>query len=227
MVSRVRGGAATVMPREGSWLRLSMVAGMACLLLACARLPYETTTIQSTERLRVSLQHEVEPAAYGHPVELTVPDLAALLAGYSIRPQPSLPLRWHAEESPPSRLFRADEIQTLAPVLAEALRRATPEERVAFTLLGPGMNPRYDRDVFGGWLAIRNGLLRMTIEYFHQPQPATRFSPYDYNYPTPPSAPGAYVLYFEPGRFWVLDEAKTSRAVDLRGFLKSGVRPTP
>ena len=40
----------------------------------------------------------------------------------------------------------------LKPVLAEALRRATPEERVAFTLLAPGMNPRYDRDVLGGWL---------------------------------------------------------------------------
>ncbi len=211
----------------GVWLRFGLCASSAWLLLACARLPYETASIQQTERLSVSLQHEVEPAAYAHPVELSVPDIAALLAGYSIRPQPSLPLRWHAEEAPPSRLFRADEIHALAPALAEGLRRATSEERVAFMLLAPGMNPRYDRDVLGGWLAIRNGLLQMTIEYFHQSQPATRFSPYDYNYPTPPSGPGAYVLYFEPGRFWVLDEAKKSRAVDIRGFLKSGVRPTP
>jgi hypothetical protein len=202
-------------------------AGAALLTLSCARLPYETTSIQQTERLRVALQREVEPATYTHPVELSTSDLAALLAGYSIRPRPSLPLRWYAEEVPPTRLFRADEIQVLAPVLGEALRRASPNERVAFTLLAPGLNPRYDRDVVGGWLTFREGLLHLTIEYFHVPQPATRFSPYDTNYPTPPSGPEAYVLYFEPGRFWVLDEMRKSRAVDVRGFLKSAARPAP
>jgi hypothetical protein len=202
-------------------------AGAVLLALSCARLPYETTSIQQTERLRVTLQREVAPATYAHPVDLSVSEIASLLAGYSIRPQPSLPLRWYAEEVPPTRLFRADEIQVLAPVLEEALRRAGPEERVAFTLLAPGLNPRYDRDVVGGWLAFREGLLHLTIEYFHVPQPATRFSPYDTNYPTPPSGPEAYVLYFEPGRFWVLDDARKSRAVDLRGFLKSVARPAP
>lgn len=202
-------------------------AGATLLALSCARVPYETTSIQHTERLRVTLQREVESVTYTHPVDLSASEIAALLAGYSIRPQPSLPLRWYAEEVPPTRLFRADEIQVLAPVLGEALRRAGPQERVAFTLLAPGMNPRYDRDVVGGWLAFREGLLHLTIEYFHVPQSATRFSPYDTNYPTPPSGPEAYVLYFEPGRFWVLDEMRKSRAVDLRGFLKSVVRPTP
>ncbi len=203
------------------------VAVFMTVMAGCARLPYETVSIQQTDRLHVVLQREVEPVAYAHPADLTAADLAPVLAGFSIRPQPSLPLRWYAEEVPPSRLFRADEIQVLAPALAEALRRAGPQERVAFALLAPGMNPRYDRDVLGGWLALRNGLLHLTIDYFHVPQPATRFSPYDMNYPTPPSGPGAYVLYFEPGRFWVLDEATKGRGVDVRGFLKSAPRVAP
>jgi hypothetical protein len=133
-----------------------------------------------------------------------------------------LPLRWYAEETPPSRLFRADEIQLLAPVLAEALRRAGPQERVAFSLLAPGMNPRYDRDVTGGWVALRGSVFTLTIEHFHSPQPSTRSSPYDVNYPTPQTAPEAYVLYFEPGRFWRLDETGRRRGVDVPAFLKSG-----
>lgn len=213
--------------RTLDWLGALGCAGAVLLALSCARLPYETTSIRQTERLRVTLQREVEAATYTHPVDLSTSEIEAVLAGYSIRPQPSLPLRWYAEEAPPTRLFRADEIQALAPVMGEALRHAGPQERVAFTLLAPGRNPRYDRDVVGGWLAFREGLLHLTIEYFHVPQPATRFSPYDTNYPTPPSGPEAYVLYFEPGRFWVQDDARKSRAVDLRGFLKSVTRPAP
>lgn len=204
------------------FVRLSMISLLPLLAgSSCARLPYVTAVIHESPRALVVLQQEVSPAAYAHPVELTSQQVAALLRGFTIREQHSLPLRWYAEEAPPTSVFREDEIRLVAPLLSEALRRAGPQERAAFSLYGPGMNPKYDRDVTAGWIAVRERYLHLTMEYVHSVQPATRFSPYDVNYPTPPAQPKPYVLYFEPGRFWELDETAGTRGVDFRAFLKS------
>lgn len=208
------------------------VAGVVTALLVivgtgCARLPYTTRVIADDTRVAVMLQHDVEPVNYAHPVQLSAGEIGAILRGVSLREQARLPLRWFTEEQPPKTVFREDEILALAPRLAEALHVAGTGERVYFELRAPGLNPRYDRDVTAGWIAIQDSYFHIAIEYFHSQQPATRFSPYDYNYPTPRSAPGAYVLYFEPGRFWVLDPKANRRAVEFSSFLKSvsGARP--
>lgn len=205
---------------------MKQAAGFAMTLLiiagtACARLPYTTRVLADTPRVTVMLQRDVEPAAYSHPVQLSAAGIGAILRGVSLREQVRLPLRWYAEEQPPKTVFREDEIAILAPRAAEALAVAGADERVYFELRAPGMNPRYDQDVTAGWLAVREAYLHITIEYFHAQQPRTRSSPYDYNYPTPWSAPGSYVLYFEPGRFWVLDPKTNRRAVEFRAFLQS------
>ncbi len=205
---------------------MKQAAGFAMTLLiiagtACARLPYTTRVLADTPRVTVMLQRDVEPAAYSHPVQLSAAGIGAILRGVSLREQVRLPLRWYAEEQPPKTVFREDEIAILAPRAAEALAVAGADERVYFELRAPGMNPRYDQDVTAGWLAVREAYLHITIEYFHAQQPRTRSSPYDYNYPTPRSAPGSYVLYFEPGRFWVLDPKTNRRAVEFRAFLQS------
>jgi len=197
---------------------------MALLILAemsCARLPYTTRVIADDPRVAVMLQHDVEPVNYSHPLQVNAAGIGAILKGVSLREQVSPPLRWYAEERPPKAVFREDEIATLAPRVAEALAVAGTGERVYFELRAPGMNPRYDQDVTAGWMAVRESYLHITIEYFHAQQPLTRSSPYDYNYPTPRSAPGSYVLYFEPGRFWVLDPKTDRRAVEFRAFLQS------
>ena len=73
--------------------------------------------------------------------------------GDSIREQQRLPLRWFAEEVPPA-VVQEDEIQALAPYLAEALQHVGPAERAHFEVRGPGNNPRYSRNVVGGWVAF-------------------------------------------------------------------------
>lgn len=194
---------------------------------ACARLPVTTRVVRDDARALVALQREVSSPGYAHPAQISAADIAAVLRGLSLREQAQLPVRWFEEERPPVPVFRRDEILELAAFLSEALRVAGPDERVAFELRAPGANPRYDRDLTAGWVAVRGGLFHIAIEYFHSPQPATRWSPYDYNYPTPRSAPGAYTLYFEPGRFWIMDETLRRRAVEFRPFLQSapGERP--
>jgi hypothetical protein len=204
-------------------LAIALIAGLAAG--GCARLPETTRIVHEDSRAMVKLQQEVHPPGYSHPAALVAGEVAAILRGFSIRQQVSLPLRWFAEEAPPKKIFREDELLVLAPYLAEALQRAGPSERIYFELFAPGFNPRYDRDVTAGWIALRDPLFFLTIEHFHAQQPTTRFSPYDFNYPTPPAEPGSYLVYFEPGRYWVLERESSQRAVDFRQFLRSAQAP--
>ena len=194
---------------------------LACVAIAgCARLPYTTHLLHEDPRVRTAVQKEVDPTGYTHPVQLSAAEVASILRGFSIRERQRLPLRWFAEEVPPKPLFRTDEIQALASYVAEGLQKVGPEERVHFEVIASGFNPKMRNDVVGGWLAVRDPYLYLTVEYFHTQLPTHKSDPYDYNYPTPPSPPKDYLLYFEPGRFWITDQGG-KRALDFRQFLKS------
>jgi len=208
------------------WVRLGrcalvIIGTVGLMVTGCARLPYTTKTIQEDERVVVSVQHEVESREYTHPIQLTSSETAALLRGFSIREQQRLPLRWFAEEVPPKPLLREDEVQVLAPYLADALQQLGPNDRAHFEVRNPGNNPRYRRNIVAGWVAVREPYLYLKVEYFHNQIPIRKSDTYDYNYPTPPPNPKNYILYFEPGRFWIADDKET-RGVDYRQFLKSG-----
>ena len=199
---------------------------MMFVLGGCARLPYTKQILLDDPRLRVTIQQEIEGRGFTHPLELSASDIASILRGYSIREKQQLPLRWFAEEMPPKPLFRSDEIALLAPALADALKKLGPEKRVHFEVLAPGFNPKMRNDVVGGWMAARDPFLYLTVEHFHTQIPTRRSDPYDSNYPTPPPPPKDYLLYFEPGRFFVNDPAG-KRALDFRQYLKSAEAAMP
>ncbi len=216
--------------KEGSigkgWKRVGILfsaaaCAMGFTMTSCARMPYTTKTVHDDERVVVTVQREIEPQTYTHPIQLTSAELAAILKGFSVREDQRLPLRWFAEELPPKPLFRHDEIEALTPHLSDALQQLSPNERAHFEVRGPGNNPRYGRDTVAGWMAVRDPHLYLKIEYFHNQIAIRKSDNYDYNYPLTPPTPKTYILYFEPGRFWVTDGQGT-RAVDYREFLKSG-----
>ncbi|MBX3235193.1 MAG: hypothetical protein KF814_03495 [Nitrospiraceae bacterium] len=210
-------------------LRFIVVIGFltGCLLgqsVSCARLPYTTKVVHEDARVLVNLQHEVGSTTYAHPADLSKSDLTSILEGFSFRPKQRLPLRWFAEEIPPRAVFRQDELEVLSGQLAEALRLAGSQERVHFELRAPGMNPEIRKDVVAGWVAVRDGYLYFTLEYDHVQIPTHKEDPYDYNYPTPAPPPVEYLLYFEPGRFWGVDE-QGRQALQYREFLKAPKSP--
>ena len=202
----------------GVALLVLLVAYVA--LGGCARLPYTTKVLYQDQQVVVSAQEELDRPGYTHPIQLTGAEVASILRGFSAREQQRLPLRWFAEEVPPKAVFRADEIEKLAPHLADALTKVGASERVHFELIGPGLNPSVRKDVLSGWVAVRDPYFYFNLEYFHVQIPTRKSDPYDYNYPTPPPLPKNYLLYFEPGRFWVTDQ-HGRRAVEYRSFLKS------
>ena len=207
-------------------LALTVAWSAGLLMIGCARLPYTTATLHEDERIVVTVQREVEPHAYTHPVQLSRAEVASILRGFSVREQQRLPLRWFAEETPPKPLFREDELQALAPYLSEALQQLKTDERARFEVRAPGFNPEYGRDTVAGWVAVREPYLYLTIEYFHKQIPVRKSDTYDYNYPLPPPTPRDYILYFEPGRFWLTDD-KGIHVVAVRQYLKSGQAPEP
>ena len=211
------------MPQVNVRRRLAtmLVAVLVLIGLGCARIPYTTTVVHEDQQVAVMLQREVTPAGYTHPVQIAPQQVAAILRGFSLREQQRLPLRWFAEEAPPKKIFREDDLQILAPQLTDALQKVGPEERVYFELFAPGMNPEYRRDVTGGWVAVHDRFFHLTMDYFHAQQPVRKSDPYDYNYPTPWTPPKSYLLYFEPGRFYLTDPKTDTRAVDFREFLKT------
>ena len=208
-------------------IRASCATVMACAMLqSCARMPYTTQVIQEDRRTFVVLQQEVNSAGYSHPVNLSPEELTSILSGFSFREKQRLPLRWFAEEAPPKQLFRPDEVQVLAQALSEALKKAGPEERVYFQVLGPGMAPAYERDTTGGWIAVREPYFHFTLEHFHAQFPTRKSEQWDLRYPAVPPEPKTYLLYFEPGRFWGADPSSGRQALQVREFLKSAVAPS-
>lgn len=209
--------------------RIVLCMAVVGLSASCARLPYTTKVVHEDARVVVVLQQEVEASAYSHPVQLTPAELTDILQGFSFRPKQRVPLRWFAEENVPKPVFRPDELDALVGRLSEGLRAAGPGERVHFELRAPGFNPSVRRDVVGGWVAVREPYLYLTLEYVHVQIPTRKADLYDYNYPTPPPPPAEYLLYFEPGRFWAADQKGLS-ALDYRAFLnapKVGSSPGP
>src|SRR6476659_11498584 len=189
----------------------------------CARLPYTTTVIHEDRRVVVSLQRDPHAVSYTHPVHLQVDDLAAVLNGFSFREKQRLPLRWFAEEVPPKKIFREDEMQAIVPFLVEGLAKAAADERVYFQVLAPGMNPAAERDTTAGWIAVREPYLHLVLEQYHAQFPTRKSEQWDLRYPAIPPEPKTYLLYFEPGRFWETEPESGRQAVQLREFLKAVV----
>lgn len=195
-------------------------------LSACARVPYETHVLYRDSRAAVILQREVEPARYAHPIRLGAIELASILRGFSVRRQERLPLRWFAEERRPDRLFREDEITLLTPFIAEGLKKAGADERVHFALFTPGNNRSDGRTVTSGWMAIGEKHLYLTVEYLRADVPIHSVDQYFPNNPNLPPAPGSFLLFFEPGRYWVTD-VNGARALEFREFLSTAPRDSP
>lgn len=214
--------------RGGQWWAMAqaviLLLGLAGME-GCARLPITTKVVREDARVVVKLQQEVDRTIYSHPVKLGHQDMAAILKGFSLREDRGPLLRWYQEDVPPIPVFRDDEIDALVPSLAEALQGAKANERIAFEVLAPGNDPREEREVTAGWLVIKDPYFYLTIEFHHAQLPARKSMTYERYYPTPPPAPKSFSLYFEPGRFWVLDKTFGERAVDFRSFLRSAPVP--
>jgi len=199
-----------------------------CLLaIGCARLPVPIQVIHEDQRLVVRIERVAKDEGYTHPISLKPADLARVLQGMSSRERPSTwPLRLFGKTAVPERLLRDEELQALAPYLVEGLRTANPNERVAFALYEPGLNPTYERIVTSGWIAIRDPFFHVGLNYVRSLQPQSPTRGYYPFYPDVPPAPPPYELFFEPQQFWMKDPADGTSAVQFRDYLRTVAPPS-
>ncbi len=192
-------------------------SSLGLTLDGCARLPETTRVLHDDDRVVVKFETDLDaPArAYTSPTDLSYDQLVVLLRGYSIRDESRMPIPLLAKDAPPRKLFREMELTALAPVLREALEKVGFRERIRFELLTPGRNPRYWRDVTGGWIKVRDHYLHLHVDYFHVEQPVRTMDAYHRNYPTPWTPDQAYSVDFEPLRAYVTDPLLNEYAVDL------------
>jgi len=199
-----------------SW-SVIFISSLGIAFGGCARLPETTRVLHEDDRVIVRFETDLDSPLKAHtsPATLSQEQVLALLRGYSVRAESRVPIRLLADDAPPRKLFREMELTALAPALREALQTVPLRERVRFEVSSPGRNPRYWRDVTGGWIKTRGHYLHLHIDYFHTEQPIRKTDAYDRNYPTPWTPEKTYSVYFEPGRFYKVDPVLNDFAVDL------------
>lgn len=189
-------------------------------LLSCARLPETTRVFHDDERLTVKMETDVDGTAETRttPTDLSPDELRKLLRGFSLRPKSSVPIKALLVDVPPRKFLRERELEALVPVLQDALQKVGSRERIAFEVTSPGRNPRYWREVTGGWIKVREGYFHLQVDYFHVEQPIRKTDAYDPYYPSPWTPEQDYSLYFEPEALYVMDPLIDHWAVDLNRF---------
>ncbi len=186
----------------------------------CTRLPETIKVLHDDDRIvtRLETDFDAPERTYTRKTDLSLEQLNKLLRGYSVRPRSRVPLQAFIDNTPVRKLFRESELDALVPPLREALQQVGFQERVRFEVFSPGRNPRYWRDVTGGWIKVRDHFFHLVVDYFHVEQPVRKTDAYDQYYPSPWTPERAYTVYFEPERQYVTDPVLDEYAVDLDLF---------
>ncbi|HMU55364.1 MAG TPA: hypothetical protein PKA61_10170 [Nitrospira sp.] len=195
-------------------------------LFGCARLPETTRVFHEDERVTVKMESDLDGTAETRttPTDLSPDELRKLLRGFSLRPKSTVPIKALLVDIPPRKFLRERELEALVPVLREALQKVSSRERIAFEVTSPGRNPRYWREVTGGWIKVREPYFHLQVDYFHVEQPIRKTDAYDPYYPSPWTPEQDYSLYFEPEGLYVMDPLIDHWAVDLNRFREKTVQ---
>jgi hypothetical protein len=201
-----------------------LISILGTVLTGCARLPETTRVLHESDRVVIKLETDLDApsSTQTNPADFSKEQLTSLLRGFSVlhaESRVSIPLL--AGDAPPRKLFREAELDELVPALREALLNVGMSERVRFEVLSPGRNPRYWRDVTGGWVKVHDRYFHLRVDYFHVEQPTRKADAYYRNYPTPWTPDQAYEISFEPARAYVTDPLLDEYAVDLDLFARS------
>lgn len=172
------------------------------LLIGCAG-GVNVRSLYEDNRTSVRLQTDREAGTgHSHPAAVAPGDMARILGGLRAVEHRYAVHELLAGSAPALAAFNMDEIRALAPLLSQALRKATPYEIVTFYR-------RYTSDSVGlayttGGLFIRDGNLYFVLANYRQPPsdvmrrgiPAYEMDPIDN--PLQALLRGTYEIMFQP-----------------------------
>ena len=182
----------------------STIALTLTCLQACA-VPHVTSRVvyeDPTNFVRLEFDHRVLPdrleTRHAHPVAIGTDEMTAILKGLSVRDHRVRVHIWIAGEADFEQAFTEAEIELLAAKLADALAKATPEERVTYYLSYPQTSVK--RLITSGGLYMQGSELHFTLSNHREIYgiPAHGMV-YDRRYPVLPIAPKDFDVFFDPG----------------------------
>ncbi len=153
--------------REIGFLPAKTAALLALLLVPPACAPGQFTTLTLYDRpeafVRLEADRTVEKGReHSHPVSVTPEQIAAVLSGVMIEePVTRLPLYDDTSQPRRHRVFGDRTVALFAPLLAEGLQKATPEEIVTFYLSQELSGT--SREVTSGGVFVRGDALHLVL----------------------------------------------------------------
>ncbi len=118
---------------------LAFLTGIAMALSACATGPELDTTIQESELGAVYMERIHDRSFHAaHPIALSADIMARILRGVIVKDSRGPLANLVAAKSEAVRAFGDEEIAYLAPLLAEGLTKAAPDQQVGFRVAHVG-----------------------------------------------------------------------------------------
>ncbi len=183
----------------------TLVLTIAALHCACSPRQFPTVTVYDSPQAYVRLEADRTVAKgreHSHPVSLAPEQMAAVLAGIIVvEPIARMPLYDDLSRPRRHQAFTENQIVFLAPLLATALGKATPEEVVTFYLTKRESGGR--REVTSGGVYVEGERLHFFLSNYrspthYAPDPGTVDTTDDRLTPMQPLAPQRGTLDFEP-----------------------------
>ncbi len=120
---------------------LVLLIGITLTLYACATGPELDLTIHESDRGAVYVERIPDRSfRAAHPITLSIETMARVLRGVSVKEDRGLFGNIIMGRPGAVRAFRDEDIQFLAPLLAEGLTRAASDQQVGFRVIQPEMS---------------------------------------------------------------------------------------
>ena len=143
-------------------LALVLLTGITLALSACAIGSDLDLTIHESERGGVYVERIPDRSLHNaHPITLSVDTMARVLRGVVVRENLGFFKIVVAGKAEPVRVFRDEDVEYLAPLLAEGLTRAASDQQVGFRIVQTGA-PAESRK---GWLYAYGRSLYLTLPW--------------------------------------------------------------
>jgi len=166
---------------------LVLLIGITLTLFACATRPELDLTIHESDRGAVYVERISDRSfRAAHPITLSADTMARVLRGVAVKEDRGPFGNLIIGRPGAVRAFRDEDIQFLAPLLAEGLTKAASDQQVGFRVIRPGMN-----DLAKGSLYAHERSLYLTVPWL-----------------TPLSSTGADQPALPPTIFFIPESAK-------------------
>jgi hypothetical protein len=173
------------------------------LLIGCAvpHVPSRIVYEDPTNFVRLESDHRVlgdrPETKHTHPAMIGAEDMMSILRGVSVRDRRLKVHVWISGEAAVEPAFTETEIELLAAKLADALAKATPEERVTYYLSMPQTSVK--RQITSGGLYVQGSELHFTVSNHREVYGIPAYGMiYDRRYPVLPIAPKDFEVFFDP-----------------------------